>query len=177
MKTRPELVETAVHHILHGRDGSIGTVRVDAVQVEQLRYEVTPRASPGHLLVVDEPPHRGGTASGPTPLEYFLTGALTCLLNQYITLALARTLALENVKATARGHIHYTVDGCLTDIVYDVYLEGPESPEAVKALALDAERYCYLHNTLRAAIPLTVRVYLNDVRILERTTSPPAAAG
>ena len=175
MKTRPELVEVAIQHIQHGRDGTIGTVRVDAVQIEQLRYEITLRESAGHPLIVDEPAHRGGTAAGPTPLEYFLTGALTCLMNQFIKLSLARHLALENIKATARGHIQYAVEGRLADIIYDVYLQGAESRQAVESLTADAERYCYLHNTLKTSIPLTVRVYLNGERLLERSSTPAAA--
>jgi len=174
MRTRPDLVEVAVRHLSHGRDGSLGTVRVDARQEEQLRYIVTPRASAGHTLVVDEPAERGGTGAGPTPLEYFLTGALACLMNQYIKLALARHLAVENLRATARAHIHYAVDGALRDIIYDLYLEGTEAAEAITALARDAERYCYIHNTLKPALPMTVRVTYNGACVVDRTTGPTA---
>jgi uncharacterized OsmC-like protein len=172
VKTRPELVDRAVHHITAGRTGSVGTIRVDAIQVEQLRYEVTPRVSLGHRLVVDEPPQRGGTDQGPTPLEYFLTGALTCLLTQIIKLAMARRLALDTIKGSVRAHVHYAVDGGLSDFVYDINMTGSEAADAVKTLALDAERYCYVHVTLKRAVPLTLRVFLNGVQVLDHTTGP-----
>lgn len=172
MKTCPDLVDRAVHHITSGRTGSVGTIRVDAAQVEQLRYDVTPKVSLGHKLVVDEPPQRGGTDAGPTPLEYFLTGALTCLLNQFIKLAMARRLAIENVRGSVRAHVHYAVDGDLSDFVFDVHVEGTESHETIETLARDAERYCYVHATLKRAVPLTVRVFLNGALALEHTAGP-----
>lgn len=67
MKTRPDLVDTAIRHIQQGSDGSIGTIRVDAVQTEQLRYEVSLKESAGHRLVVDEPAHRGERHRVPRP--------------------------------------------------------------------------------------------------------------
>src|SRR5207249_10102820 len=95
MRTYPELVEIAVNHLVAGRSGSIGTIRVDAAQVEQLRHEVTPHPHAHHRLIVDEPRERGGTDAGPSPLQVFLAGALTCLLNQFIKLAMARRLAID----------------------------------------------------------------------------------
>ena len=172
MKTRPDLVDRAVHHITSRRVGSVGTIRVDAVQVEQLRYEVTPKVSLGHKLTVDELPQRGGTDAGPTPLEYFLTGALTCLLNQFIKLALARRLAIDNVKGSVRAHVHYAVEGGLSDFVFDVYLDGAVPLDAIRMLALDAERYCYVHTTLKRAAPLTLHVFLNGALAVEHTAGP-----
>jgi len=172
MRTRPELVKIAVDHLLTGRSGAIGTIRVDAVQVEQLRYEVTPHPHTHHHLIVDEPRERGGTDAGPSPLQFFLTGALTCLLNQIIKLSLAREYAIDTVSGTLRGHVHHHVDGGFTDLVYDIYLTGGTPDEALKALAVDAERYCYVHNTLRAAIPITVRLHLNGRQVAEHISRP-----
>src|SRR5438552_19091682 len=41
MSTYRELAEIAANHLVAGRSGSIGTIRVDAAQVEPLRHEVT----------------------------------------------------------------------------------------------------------------------------------------
>ncbi len=172
MRTRPELVEIAVNHLLTGRSGTIGTIRVDAAQVEQLRYEVTPHPHAHHRLIVDEPRERGGTDAGPSPLQFFLTGALTCLLNQIVKLLLARKFAIETVSGTLRGRVHYRVDGGFTDLVYDVHLTGEASDDALKTLTADAERYCYVHNTLRNAVPMTVRLYRNGRQVAERVSRP-----
>ncbi len=172
MKTRPELVEIAVNHLLSGRGGSIGTIRIDAAQVEQLRYEVTLHPHAHHRLIVDEPRERGGTDAGPSPLQFFLTGALTCLLNQIIKLLLVRELAIEAVSGTLRGHVHHRVDGGFTDLIYDVHLTGEASDDTLTTLAADAERYCYVHNTLRNAVPMTVRLHLNGRQVTERSSRP-----
>lgn len=172
MRTRPELVEIAVNHLLTGRSGSIGTIRIDAAQMEQLRYEVTPHPHAHHRLIVDEPRERGGTDAGPSPLQVFLAGALTCLLNQIIKLLLARALAIETVSGILRGRVHHRVGGGFTDLVYDVHLTGEASDEALTTLAADAEQYCYVHNTLRNAVPLTVRLHLNGRQVAERVSRP-----
>lgn len=172
MRTRPELVATAIQHIQHGRDGGLGAIRVDAAQVEQLRYDVSFKESAAHHRVVDEPAQRGGTAAGPTPLEFFLTGALTCLMNQFIKLSLARHLPLDNLKGTVRAHIRHAVEGSLTDMIFDVYLQGRATADVVRALTVDAERYCYVHNTLKTAIPLTVHVHLNGQHLLDQSSTP-----
>ena len=172
MRTYPELVEIAVNDLVAGRSGSIGTIRVDAAQVEQLRHEVTPHPHAHHRLIVDEPRERGGTDAGPSPLQVFLAGALTCLLNQFIKLAMARRLAIETVSGTLRGRVHHRVDGGFTDLVYDIQLTGAISDDAIKPLAAEAERYCYVHNTLRNAVPLTVRLHLNGRQVAERISRP-----
>lgn len=172
MKTRPELVEIAVNHLLTGRSGSIGTIRVDAEQVEQLRYEVKPYPHAHHRLIVDEPNERGGTDAGPSPLQFFLTGALTCLLTQTIKLLLAREHAIETISGTLRGYVHHRIDGGFTNLIYDVHLTGEASQDALQTLAADAERYCYIHNTLRNAVPITLRLHLNGHQVAERVSQP-----
>jgi uncharacterized OsmC-like protein len=165
-------VDRAVHDITSRRPGSVGTIRVDAAHVQQLRYDVTPKVSLGHRFTVDEVPQRGGTDAGPTPLEYFLAGALTDLLNQLVKLALARRLSIDNVKGSVHAHLHHAVDGGLSDLVFDVHLVSSESPETVRALAAEAERYSGVHTTLKRAAPLTLRVFQNGELAVERTAGP-----
>jgi uncharacterized OsmC-like protein len=118
--------------------------------------------------------HRGGTASGPTPLEYFLTGALTCLMNQVHQAEPCPAPGIGEYQRNRAGDIRYAVEGTLANITYDVYLQGTESPDAVREVTLDAEWYCYVHNTLKAAILPTVHVHLNGQHLLERSSTPAA---
>src|SRR5207245_698417 len=79
-----------------------------------------------------------------------------------------RRLAIETVSGTLRGRVHHRVDGGFTDLVYDIQLTGEISDDAIKPLSAEAERYCYVHNTLRNAVPLTVRLHLNGRKVAER---------
>ena len=87
---------------------------------------------------------------------------------------MARRLAIENVKGSVRAHVHYAVDGGMSDFVFDVHVDGTESPDTITTLALDAERHCYVHTTLKQAAPLTLRVFLNGTLTVEHTAGPAA---
>jgi len=172
VRTIPELEPAAAQHIA-GRSGTIGAVRVDLRHVTHLQFRaLANQGGADFALIVDEPPGRGGANAGPSPLQYFLGGAVSCLLTQYAKLTIARGLAVEDLGATNRGHIHYVVDGRFVDMVVEVRLTGTASREAVETLAREAERHCYVVNTLKAAIPLTTRVTYNGEEIAVLTSAP-----
>ncbi|PJG47142.1 hypothetical protein CAF53_01975 [Sphingobium sp. LB126] len=102
-------------------------------------------------LLVDEPESVGGTDLGPQPTELFLSSIASCF-----TLALAfsarnRSITVDAIKVTATG-------------VYD----GPRfravridarvacDPAALDGLIRQAERVCYITNTLKSDLDLII---------------------
>lgn len=141
-----------------------GVVRTDLRLLENLTLEARCReGGKEYRFLVDEPASRGGLAKGPAPLNYFLGGTGACLLTQYAKLATIHDLRIDDMEVLVLGHIDRRLDGGFTDITYQVRLTGAESPEKVKWLAGEAERYCFVHNTLRRALKTSARLCLNGV--------------
>lgn len=175
MKVIPELLETIVKtQFIDEADivklgNGVGTVRVDVRNVEQLKHEAKCR---DFNLTVDEPPERGGTNTGLNPLGYFLLGGASCFLNQLVKVAMVNKLNLDSLEITARGHIKRTGGREFTDIIYDVRLVGSESDENLKDLLYEGEKRCYVHQTLKKAIPLTTNLSLNGKLVTSHTLGP-----
>jgi uncharacterized OsmC-like protein len=146
----------------------IGTVRVDAVYVKQLRHSAVcwEGAELKFPLTVDEPQSRGGDATGPAPLSYFVLGAATCLLTQLAKLSMLGELQIDSLSITARGHFERKLEGSFTDIIYDVKITGAEGESRVEKLCRDAERQCFASNTLRKAIDLVTNIDYNGSRLV-----------
>jgi uncharacterized OsmC-like protein len=152
----------------------IGTVRVDATHLKQLRHsavcwEGTEFKFP---LVVDEPPSRGGDATGPAPLSYFVLGAATCLLTQLAKLSMLGELKIDSLSITTRGHFERKLEGAFTDITYGVKITGTEGDARVEKLCRDAEKQCFASNTLRKAIDLITNVDYNGRRLVTLPSHP-----
>ena len=138
-----------------------GAERVDLRRVEHLKLEARKR---GFTFTVDEPPERGGTDQGPNPLAYFIAGAASCLINQFLTDAIYRGIDLKEVEMTARGHFNRKLGGAFTDIIYDLKLVSPSSKETILSLATEAEEMCYAHQTLKkAGVKMVTNISLNGV--------------
>ena len=164
MATDEKLIETIKEHVKKRHEEVdeeflFGAERVDLKRVEHLRVEARKR---GFTFTVDEPPERGGTDQGPNPLAYFVAGAASCLINQFLTDAIYRGVELRSVEMTARGHFNRKLGGAFTDIVYDLKLASPSPPGAIASLAKEAEEMCYAHQTLKkAGVKMTTNIFLN----------------
>jgi len=136
-----------------------GSERVDLRRVSHLKLEAKKRT---FTFFVDEPAERGGTDEGPNPLAYFIAGAASCLVNQYLTDAIFRGVKLEDVELTARGHFDRRMGGAFKEIIYDIKLTSPSSKEDILRLSKEAEDMCYAHNTLKkAGVRMTTNLFLN----------------
>ena len=168
MPNREQLVRVIKEHVKKRNDADdaeflFGSERIDLRRVSHLKFEA--RKGPFKFLV-DEPTERGGTNKAPNPLAYFVAGAASCLLNQYATLAIARDVRLDDIQLTARGHFDRRLDGAFEEVIYDIKLESSASPGSLVALAREAERMCYAHNTLKnAGVKMTTNLYLNGKQI------------
>jgi uncharacterized OsmC-like protein len=164
MESDSELIATIKEHVRkrHEADDDkflFGSERVDLRRVDHLTLEARKR---DFTFTVDEPSERGGLDKGPNPLAYFLAGAASCLVNQYLTDAIYRGVKLEGIELVARGHFDRRMGGAFTDMVYDVKLSSPSPRDKVSSLAKEAEEMCYAHNTLKkAGVKMTTNVFLN----------------
>jgi putative redox protein len=168
MATDEKLIATIKEHVKKRHEESdeeflFGAERVDLKRVDHLKLEASKR---GFTFYVDEPVERGGTDTGPNPLAYFIAGAASCLINQFLTDAIYREVDLQNVEMTARGHFNRKLGGSFSDIIYDLKLTSPSSKESILSLAKEAEEMCYAHQTLKkGGVKLTTNIFLNGTQI------------
>jgi uncharacterized OsmC-like protein len=104
-------------------------------------------------LVVDEPESAGGTDTGPQPTDLFLASVTSCFALAVAWAARKRDVELVGLEVTGLGHY----EGLRFDrITLTVSAENP--PEVLSNLIADAERVCYVSNSLREPPELTVEV-------------------
>ncbi len=168
MPTEDRQIATIKDHVKKRREANdeeflFGAERVDLKRVDHLKLEARKR---GFTFYVDEPVERGGTDTGPNPLAYFIAGAASCLINQFLTDAIFRDVDMKGVEMTARGHFNRKMGGSFSDIVYDLKLTSTASKESILSLAKEAEEMCYAHQTLRkAGVKMTTNIFLNGTQI------------
>ncbi len=78
-------------------------------------------------------------------------------------IAIREAIAIDSLKLVARAHFdRRLVGGILKDVIYDLQLESAATPANIEAVAREAEKACYAHNTLvSAGVELTTKVSLN----------------
>jgi uncharacterized OsmC-like protein len=161
---RQQLIETIKDHVRKRHEAKdekflFGSERVDLRRVDHLEVEVKKRH---FTFYVDEPAERGGTDRGPNPLAYFIAGAASCLINQFLTDAIYRGVRLKEVEMAARGHFDRRMGGTFNEIIYDLRLTSSSSKKDIISLAREAEEMCYAHQTLKkAGVKMTTNIVLN----------------
>lgn len=164
MSDRQHLVDVIKEHVRKRHEANderflFGSERVDLRRVDHLKIEVSKRH---FTFYVDEPVERGGTDKGPNPLAYFIAGAASCLINQFLTDAIYRGVDLEEVEMAARGHFDRRLGGAFEEIIYDLRLTSPSPKKEILSLAREAEDMCYAHQTLKkAGVKMTTNIFLN----------------
>ena len=146
-------------HEANDKEFLFGSERVDLRRVDHLKVEARKRH---FTFYVDEPAERGGTDQGPNPLAYFIAGAASCLINQFLTDAIYRGVNLDDVELAARGHFDRRLGGAFEEMVYDIRLTSASSEDEILSLADEAEKMCYAHQTLKkAGVKMTTNIFLN----------------
>ena len=155
----------------------LGAIRIDLKHVEHLTFQGNAKEGVNNFTVdIDEPAERGGYGKGPTPLNYFLIGAGSCLLMQWAKIAVIENLDIDNLEATVRGHTDRRIDGYFTDFVFDIRMDGNETTEKIKQVAKESERLCFVHNTLKRAVPCITNIVMNGKLIYSTTSGPESSA-
>ena len=177
MKVNKDLSPGLVEYISNRKKNTdrakmAGTIRVDLKHVEHLHFHGIAKEGGNFTVDIDEPPERSGYGSGPTPLNYFLIGAGSCLTMQWAKIAAIEDLKVDNLSAIVRGHTDRRIDGYFTDFIFDLYMDGAETKERIIEVAKEGERLCFAHNTLKRAVPVTTNIFYNGERILSTTSGP-----
>jgi len=95
-------------------------------------------------LTVDEPESAGGTDAGPQPTDLFLASVASCFTLAMAWSARRRGVELTAVQVTAEGQY---AGPRFESITIAVRAAGPEAD--IDELAAEAQRVCYVTNTLR----------------------------
>lgn len=114
-----------------------------------LRCEVV---AGGFSLAVDEPESVGGTGAAPGPTDLLLASVASCF-----TLALVHSARRLGV---ALGHVRVNVVGDYAGLRFDavhirVEVPGP-NPQQLDDLLDAAKRVCYVTNTLRTVVTVSI---------------------
>lgn len=149
-----------------------GVNRIEIVRDEGLSYKASRPGEDDLFMIIDEPPERGGSGAGPSPLAHFLTGIGSCLLNQFIRISISERYDLEFTRMSVRGDYRRDVGGGFEHITQEVFATGAIDGAAMASLAERAEGFCYVHNTLNKAIKMTTVVNLNGEEVSRRVSEP-----
>jgi uncharacterized OsmC-like protein len=152
-----------------------GLDRIEISVVDGLSYEARSPVERDGLMRVGEPVERGGDGTGATPLAHFLTGSGSCLLNQFVRVSIAEGLPLQFEGASVRGEFRREAGGQIQRIACEVRATGSIDTGTAQALMARAERLCYVHQTLVAAVEMTT-ILIVDGRELGRHVAGPARA-
>jgi putative redox protein len=107
----------------------------------------------GFELVVDEPELHGGTGTGPQPTDLLLASVSSCIALSVAFMARKRGVELPDLRVTVVG----TYQGLEFErITASITSDAPR--EVLEGLVSEAERVCYVSNTLRRRPELVVRV-------------------
>jgi organic hydroperoxide reductase OsmC/OhrA len=107
----------------------------------------------GFSVAVDEPVSVGGTEDAPQPTDLFLASVASCFALALVYSARKQSIALGSVRVAVVGDYGA---GCRFDAVHvEAEVVGPTAAE-IDALRTAAERVCYVTNTLRSPVTLTV---------------------
>jgi len=104
----------------------------------------------GFEIVVDEPADAGGTDTGPQPTDLFLASLSSCFTLSLVWVAKRRGIELSGLRVSAVGEYQGMK---FTRISITVTADNPR--EDLEQLIPDAQRVCYVTNTLREQPDLT----------------------
>jgi putative redox protein len=107
----------------------------------------------GFELVVDEPDIHGGTGTGPQPTDLLLASVASCIALSVAFVARKRGVELPDLHVTVVG----TYQGLEFERIAATISSG--TPRTVlEGLVTEAERVCYVSNTLRRRPELVIGV-------------------
>lgn len=120
--------------------------------IEGYRTEVDVRGA--HRLTSDEPAQVGGEDAGPMPTELLLASLATCLCLSVAHVARKRRMALADLTVHAEGAKN--LEAFRFDAIA-LTVRAALPAAALEKLVAQAERYCFVSNTLRQGCALRVK--------------------
>ena len=107
----------------------------------------------GFEIVVDEPEAHGGTGTGPQPTDLLLASVGSCIALSMAFVARRRGVELLGLEVTVTG----TYNGLEFERIAAT-MRSDTPREVLQRLIPEAERVCYVSNTLRHRPELVVGV-------------------
>lgn len=107
----------------------------------------------GFEIVVDEPETHGGTDTGPQPTDLLLASVASCIALSMAFVARKRGVELQGLDVTVVG----TYQGLEFESIAATITSGTPRDE-LEGLVPEAERVCYVSNTLRRGPELVVHL-------------------
>lgn len=139
--------------------------------VGRLRNEVTVEAhSPFksvNMLATDEGHFQGGDGTAPTPLEYFLTGLVGCLMTQVRVFSKKMKIPIDDLEvrcdATWEGveSQNGPYAGVPTGFRVEIDIRSSESNESIEMLIQAARLGCFVEQTLSRKNELDYSLRIN----------------
>lgn len=174
MPERDAVIAEGIRRRESGRDrvAMRGLDRIEISVTGLLGYEARNPVEPDGLMRIGEPVERGGDGTGATPLSHFLTGAAACLLNQFVRVSITDGLPLRFLGASARGEFRREAGGRFQRIACEVRAEGSIEAAAAESLIGRAERLCYVHQTLVAAVEMTTVLLVDGHEVGRHVDGP-----
>lgn len=130
--------------------------RAVAVRVVDARWDGGMKAvvqAGDYEIVVDEPESAGGTDTGPQPTDLFLASIASCFALSMAYAAKKRGIELPGLRVRVVG----TYEGLkFTRFALRIVSAGPSA--VLQELIPEAQRVCYVTNTLRQATELRFTV-------------------
>lgn len=144
------------------------------VAVGKLRNEVTIEArepfTSVNMLATDEGPFQGGEGTAPTPLEYFLTGLVGCLMTQIRVFSKRMKVPIDDLQVDCRAHWSAHPDevglyqGFPESFEIDVKLTSSEPESLVEEMVSAARRGCFVERTMAQANVVTHKLEISKIR-------------
>ena len=177
MPDRDAIIAEGIRHREEHRDPATmrGVDRIEITVAEGLSYEARNPHEPDGAMRVGEPIARGGDGSGASPLSHFLTGAGSCLLNQFVRVAITERLPLRFLGASVRGEFRREAGGRIQRIACEVHATGSIDESTAEALMVRAERLCYVHQTLVTTVEMTTTLVVDGRTVAHHVDGPDPA--
>lgn len=147
----------------------------EGVCVGKLRNEVTLNAlepfQVTRMLATDEGKFQGGEDTAPTPLEFFLTGLVGCLMTQVRVFAKRLKIPIDNFNVTCRAIWEAIPDevgpyqGRPIGFEIDVDVKSEAETEKVAELISAARRGCFVEQTLGQANEIVHNLTVNGKNV------------
>ncbi len=126
------------------------------VEVRQFDKSATSEGSVrGHRVLIDRPEDKGGLDRGPMGGEMLLLALGGCFMSNLIAAAKARDVVLEDLAVMVEGKLA-SAPPRFESIAMVVQGRAPDDATMDKLVDI-SERGCIVHNTLKAALPLSVQ--------------------
>lgn len=130
----------------HGK--AVGKMRNEVTLTAKQPFQTT------NMMATDEGPFQGGEDTAPTPLEYFLTGLVGCLMTQIRAFARRMDLKIDGLEVTCHAHWSAHPDevgpyqGKPEGFSIDVRVTSTEAADRIEELVKAARRGCFVEATL-----------------------------